>query len=291
MNLEAARAALTLFPGEDAGAFVSGLFALDAETLARASCVLFHAGDPVLTDGGAFPRCDAVAALGPGAYHSVGHLDGVPLVAAEIDDKTVLPAGLASPNLRGLAMRAPGAVWAAAAYASQVLHWARTNRFCGLCAAPMVQRKPLERAMVCTACGHSVWPRLAPCTIALVYDRAGRVLMTRKAEWPAGRYGLVAGFLEPGETLEACVRREVYEETGVRVGRVDYAASQPWPFPHQLMVGYFAEAESNAVSLLDGELEDARWFAHDALPQLPPRLSIARSLVDAWRVTLAPTDR
>ena len=143
----------------------------------------------------------------------------------------------------------------------------------------MSQPVATERARRCGACGHVVYPRVSPCIIVLVHD-GPRMLLTRQASWPVGRYGLVAGFVEAGEALEACVRREVAEETGLDVDEVTYLGSQPWPFPHQLMVGFFARYAGGEVALRDGELEDARWFEAGSLPALPPRLSIARSLIE-----------
>jgi NAD+ diphosphatase len=116
--------------------------------------------------------------------------------------------------------------------------------------------------------------------ICLVHDGADRVLLARQPIWPTGRYSVLAGFVEAGESLEACVRREVGEETGLEVDAIEYQGSQPWPFPHQLMVGFFARYAGGEVVLRDGELEDARWFEPGALPTLPPRLSIARSLIE-----------
>ena len=114
-----------------------------------------------------------------------------------------------------------------------------------------------------------------------------RCLLGRQANWPEGRYSTIAGFVEPGESLEDAVRREVYEETNVRVGQVGYHSSQPWPFPSSLMLGFVAEATSTDIALNDAELEDARWFTRDeltgsGLPRLPFRVSISRRLVDHW---------
>ena len=169
---------------------------------------------------------------------------------------------------------------AAAAYAAQVLHWDRTNRFCGACGRPTVPAAdPAKRAKVCEGCGHEVYPRVSPCTITAIHDGA-RMLLVRAPHFPPGRFGLVAGFVDPGESLEDCVRREAREEVGLELAEVTYLGSQPWPFPHQLMVGFVARAEPAEPRLLDGELAEAGWFAPDALPQLPPRLSIARALIE-----------
>ncbi|MBI5514095.1 MAG: NAD(+) diphosphatase [Deltaproteobacteria bacterium] len=210
----------------------------------------------------------------------LGSLDGTPLWAVELRGDTSLPKGWRSVSLRAATAMVPASVWRAASYASQLLHWDRTASFCGACGS---RTEPVggERARRCPACDHRWYPRVSPCTITLVHD-GDRVLMTRKAEWPAGRYGLVAGFLEPAETLEECARREVLEETGVTVEAPVYQGSQPWPFPHQLMVGFRARYASGEVAHEESELEDARWFPVDALPVLPPRFSIARRLIDDW---------
>lgn len=166
----------------------------------------------------------------------------------------------------------------AAGYASQIAHWDETSRFCPRCATP-TEPVAHERAKRCPNCHLTQYPRVHPAIIVLVY-RPGEVLLTRQATWPAGRYSLIAGFVEPGETLEACVRREVSEEVGVLVDEIRYLGSQPWPFPHQIMVGFVARYADGDVQVDHNELEDARWFAVDDLPLLPPPISIARKIFD-----------
>jgi NAD+ diphosphatase len=137
-------------------------------------------------------------------------------------------------------------------------------------------------------CRREIFPRVDPAIIVLVSD-GDRCLLGRQASWPEGRYSTVAGFVEPGESLEDSVRREVYEETNIRVGTVSYHSSQPWPFPSSLMLGFMAEATSSDITLNDGELEDAQWFTRKELrsgfPKLPFQISIARRLVDYWLAT------
>jgi NAD+ diphosphatase len=143
--------------------------------------------------------------------------------------------------------------------------------------------------MRCTrpGCGTENFPRLDPAIIVLVTDPSGeRALLGRQAAWPAGRYSTIAGFVEPGESLEDAVAREVAEETGVQVGEVRYDTSQPWPFPASLMLGFHAVARTEAITLSDGELEDARWFTRAEIaaghPALPPAGAISARLIDAW---------
>jgi NAD+ diphosphatase len=138
-----------------------------------------------------------------------------------------------------------------------------------------------ELAMLCPACGLRSYPRLAPAVIMSV-SNGGEILLGRARHFPDGMYSTLAGFVEPGETLEDAVRREVYEETGIAIGNIRYFGSQPWPFPHSLMIGFAAETPERAIRLNDGELEDARWFPADALPPLPGKMSIARRLIDAF---------
>lgn len=220
--------------------------------------------------------------VGARARHHLGQLDGAPCLLAVIPPDAPLPEDVRAEGLRGVLAALLPASQSMAAYAAQIAHWDRTTRFCGECGrATEPSPAPERRCKRCPGCHHEWYPRVSPCTITLVYD-GDRVLLTRKAEWPAGRYGLVAGFVDPGESLEDCVRREAWEEAGVRLVDVHYAGSQPWPFPHQLMVGFTARWAGGEAHPRDGELEDVRWFHRDGLPTLPPRLSIARRLLDAW---------
>jgi NAD+ diphosphatase len=141
--------------------------------------------------------------------------------------------------------------------------------------------------LVCTnsSCRHEQFPRLDPAIIVLVSD-GEQALLGRQASWPVGRYSTIAGFVEPGESLEDAVAREVLEETGIEVDRVEYHSSQPWPFPASLMLGFTAHAVTTGVHLRDQELEDARWFTRAALTSdgalLPPRQSISYRLIEDW---------
>lgn len=208
----------------------------------------------------------------------IGILDGMPCMAAQLAMDEAA-AGYAGYDLRQLYGAVPEAEWSVAALAYQLLHWAATSRFCSR-TGHATQAMEGEWATECPECGFIQYPRVSPCTMTLIHD-GDRVLMTRQATWPAGRYGLVAGFVEPGETLEHCVEREIREETGIAVTDIAYTGSQPWPFPHQLMVGFTARYAGGEVVVDRSELEDATWFALDALPTLPPPLSIARRIIDA----------
>ncbi len=173
------------------------------------------------------------------------------------------------------------ATWAAAGRAVQLVEWARCHRYCGRCGAETVE-SPGERARRCARCGLLAFPRLAPAVIMLVERDDGRALLARNARWRGDMYSCLAGFVEPGETVEAAVRREVGEEVGVAIDDLRYHGSQPWPFPHSLMLGFHARYAGGEISCDAREIADARWFSPEDLPDLPGPISIARWLIDDW---------
>ncbi len=173
-----------------------------------------------------------------------------------------------------------------AAHARALALWHSATLYCGKCGSVSQPSAGGNTRRCCNPdCGQEIFPRTDPAIIVLVSD-GDRCLLGRQPSWPEGRYSTIAGFVEPGESLEDAVRREVYEETNVHAGAVRYHSSQPWPFPSSLMLGFVAEATSTDIRLNDGELEDARWFSRDELRSgdvgLPFRISIARRLVDHW---------
>ena len=171
--------------------------------------------------------------------------------------------------------------WIIAGRAVQLLEWRRTHRYCGRCGVA-TEQVPGERAMRCPDCGLLAFPRLAPAVITLITRDDGRALLARNAKFPVPMFSCLAGFVEPGETLEHAVVREVKEEVGVDIGRVAYRSSQPWPFPHSLMIGFRAEWTGGEIEPDGVEIAEADWFGVDDLPPIPPRLSIARTLIDEW---------
>ncbi len=206
-------------------------------------------------------------------------------VAVLLNPSAALPAGHRAFGIRDLFGRIEDEHYAAAGYALQLAHWHHTSRFCMRCGGPLIgMTREWGKRCADDACNWTMYPPVNPCTITVVHD-GEHILLTHKHGW-GPRYGLVAGFVEPGESLEDNVRREVAEEVGVTVGRIDYARSQPWPFPHQIMVGFFAEFAGGEVRIDREELDDARWFHVDALPHIPPPLSIARQLINAWAARL-----
>jgi NAD+ diphosphatase len=175
------------------------------------------------------------------------------------------------------------------AYATAILNWHRNHRFCSRCGSPteMAEAGHVRR---CPECGALHHPRTDPVVIMLVHDR-DRVLLGRQSRWRAGRWSTFAGFVEPGESLEEAVAREVEEEAGVEVADLRYHGSQPWPFPASLMVGFHARYAGGEPVVRDGELEGVRWFGRDELASmargesdlhLPPRVAISRQLIDTW---------
>jgi NAD+ diphosphatase len=190
------------------------------------------------------------------------------------------PEPFAVASLRELWAALGEASWHTAGRAVQLAEWASTHRFCGRCATPTV-RVETERSMRCPACGLLAYPRISPAVIVLV-RRGDEALLARGARFPLPFYSTLAGFVEVGESLEQTVHREIREEVGVEVQGIRYFDSQPWPFPHSLMIGFHAEWASGDIRADGSEILDAQWFKADALPTVPPRLSIARRLIDAW---------
>jgi NAD+ diphosphatase len=210
----------------------------------------------------------------------LGRLEGADCWAAEVPPETPPPpSGWGWEGLRTLFSVLEDAHFALAGRAVQLLDWDRNHRYCGRCGSP-TEAKPDERARVCPACRLTAYPRLAPAVMALV-RRKGEILLGRSPHFPPGMYSALAGFVEPGETLEQCLAREVAEEVGVRVSRIRYFASQPWPFPNSLMIAFVCDWQSGEIRPQAGEIEAASWFDVLQLPKLPSKISIARRLIDA----------
>ncbi len=218
--------------------------------------------------------------LAPVRIQPLGWLDAIPCRSAELPPDAPVPPGFAYVSLRRLHGRINPDLEAVAGTAFQVQHWDRTQQFCGTCGSS-VEPIPGHRSKRCARCERQFFPHVTPAVIVLIED-GPRILMTRQPRFPAGMYGLVAGFVEPGETLEACVARETREETGIEIDDIQYFGSQPWPFPHQIMVGFFARRVGGELVVDRTELEDAAFFDRETMPNLPPTLSIARKLIDVW---------
>ena len=227
------------------------------------------------------PDREEWSALGlpAGAAHRVGDLDGLPAFAVELAAQFEVPPGMALRGLRALWSVLDEAAWKLAGRAVQIVAWDRDHRYCGRCATETVRSETDELARNCPRCGLHHFPRISPAVITLISD-GERMLLARSPHFAPGVYSTIAGFVEPGESLEETVVREIREEVGVEVRDVRYFGSQPWPFPNSLMIGFTAEYVSGEIRFDGVEIEDARWFTGEDLPRLPAPLSIARRLID-----------
>jgi len=214
-----------------------------------------------------------------GSVQYLGDLDGTACVALALPDDAAEPDDWRYAGLRSLFFRLPEALLAIAARAFQIVEWDRTHRYCGRCGTPTAD-KPGERAKECPACGYVAFPRVTPAMMVLV-TRGREVLLARAPRFPPGMFSALAGFVEPGETIEDCIRREVREEVGIEVSNITYFASQSWAFPHSLMIAYTAQYAGGELKPDENEIAEARWFAWDAVPDLPPSISISRRLIEA----------
>ena len=213
------------------------------------------------------------------AEHGLGYFAGDPIYLLELPQPVEL-AGCSWQGLRQLMLQGDAGTFKMLGFASQIGTWARKHRFCGSCAGPM-QPVDGERAMHCPVCAIQHYPRLSPSMIVLV-TRGDEILLARSPRFNQGVYSTLAGFVEAGESVEDCVAREVFEEVGLQVHNLQYVASQGWPFPHSLMLGFHAEYAAGEIVMQAEEIEDARWFALDDLPLLPPPNSISRYLIDLY---------
>jgi len=211
----------------------------------------------------------------------IGSWRGKPLRAITIDSSLALEPSFVSNDFNASNDRIDTQTLTLAGLAKQILHWERQSLHCSRCGA-VTERIDASWGKRCTACNIEHYPHIHPCAIVLV-KRGNELLLTRKAEWAAGRYSLVAGFLDFGESLEECAIREIREETGIEACNVRYVGSQNWPFPAQLMAGFVADYAGGDIQVDLNELEDARWFRSDALPLMPGRRSIARWIIDNFK--------
>jgi NAD+ diphosphatase len=210
--------------------------------------------------------------------HYLGKVNGTDCYAAELSQESPIPRNTAFTNLRRLLGSLDEGLLQLVGRANHLVHWARCHRFCGRCGAPTLE-KPDEKALYCEVCGWVNYPRVSPAVIVAVV-RQRRILLARSTRIRGSFHSVLAGFVEPGETLEACVHREVREETGIEINAIRYFGSQPWPFPDSLMVAFTAEYAAGEINVDPAEILDAGWFAADALPKVPGKYSIARRLID-----------
>ena len=243
---------------------------LKGEPLARTEgeTIRLHRGDR-----------ESVAMLDLSEPLYLGTLGGVPCLAAEADPDADIPVGWAVTSLRTLFGSVSDPEYLLAGYASQMLYWRRTSGFCPVC-GHRTEVRGGDWGRCCPNCGHAAYPHISPATLILIHD-GPRLLLAQKPGWGT-RYSILAGFVEPNESLEDCVRRETSEEVGLEITDLAYAGSQPWPYPHQLMVGFTARYAGGEIVIDTAELERAAWFDVGALPDLPPPVSLSRQMIDAW---------
>lgn len=206
--------------------------------------------------------------------------DGTEVVTYRIDNPhpSTIP-------LRQSYYKLPRELYLKAGKCQELLYWDQNTKYCGVCGAPM--RMDTDISKKCTECGKEIWPQLATAVIALIH-RGDEVLLVQAKNFRTNFYGLVAGFVETGETLEEAVTREALEETGVSITNIRYFGSQPWPYPCGLMVGFHADYVSGELHLQQSEIARAGWFRRDNLPTIPEKLSIARMLIDDWLENFSP---
>lgn len=246
-------------------------------------------GDPETRSKLSLPSFEQLASIKwKTPCHYLGRLDGQPLFAMSpagasvgtdiVDERSLRAAGLFSESLRVLYPRLSREITFLAGRAYHILRWDMHSRYCGTCSTEMSHTKR-ERGKVCPNCGNKNYPRVVPAVITAI-TKGDKILLARNARRGLPHYSLIAGFVEPGETLEECVHRETMEEVGLRIKNLRYFASQPWPFPDALMVGFFAEYAGGKITPEPEEIADAAWYAPNELPTLPGPLSLARRMID-----------
>ena len=232
--------------------------------------------------GPALPQMERFALTGLSHHtpHYLGTIRDLHCFTVALKGEVVLPPSFYLEEFRNLIFNVESELFLVAGRARQVVEWDRNHQFCGRCGTQTVHHDR-DRAKLCPSCGHTQYPRISPCIIVLI-TKGDEVLLARSPNFPPGVFSTIAGFVEPGETLEMAVHREIDEEVGVKVHNLRYMGSQPWPFPHSLMLGFFAEFKEGDIVLNDQEIEEADWWPLHRLPKIPPVGSISRNLIDSY---------
>jgi NAD+ diphosphatase len=241
----------------------------------RDQVVLNEAHSPFLTQEQAEPLMADSSRL------FIGHTKetkSANIYTARLAESTQIPEHMHLSNLRSLVLLEHKSLPQLLGRARQLLDWHENHRFCGRCGGKTAQ-VPQEYSFKCDSCSLYFYPRISPCVIVLI-KRGDHCLLAKGTHRSANFYSTLAGFMEPGETPEQAVKREVWEETGIKVKNIRYFGSQSWPFPSQLMLGYIAEYRSGEITINPDEIEDAQWFHFDDLPTYPPITSIAGRLIE-----------
>ncbi len=256
---------------------------VDEDAVAPAWWFAFQANKMLVSADGAsatVPFVDDFSAFGltVKSRHYLGLLDRHPCYAVEVLDQVSAPRAMMFKGLRELYGEIDEDLFWIGARAVQIVEWDKTHRFCARCGIPLGPQEN-ERAKKCPDCGLLYFPRLAPAVIVLV-EWGDKLLLARSRHFPPGMHSVIAGFVEPGESLEEAVIRELKEEVGISIKDLRYFGSQPWPFPHSLMIGFTASYAAGQITIDDAEIESAGWFTLDDLPTIPGEISIARKLIN-----------
>ena len=229
------------------------------------------------------PYCEDLQELNliPVRTQYLGSLQGHPCYCAELPVNTVSPAGMSFADLRSLYSTFEEDIFLLAGKAMQIVSWDQTHQYCGKCGTTTEELYG-ERAKKCPNCGFISYPRISPAVITAIL-KDNKILLAHAKAFSGNLYSLIAGFVEPSETLEECVQREIMEEVNLKVKNIKYWGSQPWPFPNSLMVGFTAEYESGDLCVDGVEIGDAGWYMVDSLPELPSDISIARKIIN-WYI-------
>lgn len=244
------------------------------------ACWFIFSGDQLLIhdDKKTLPSSSQALQLKREMY--LGTLKDKHLFTGEIESQALAPQGRIWCSIRTLFGVVTDEYYAVAGRAMQLLSWDRSHTYCGSCGSETFTRET-ERCRECPSCGSLAYPKIAPAIMALV-KKDNKILLARGPHFPEKFYSVIAGYVDPGETLEQCVGREVFEEVGIRVKNIRYFGSQPWPFSQSLMIAFTCDWENGEISMDPAELTHAEWFDPTHLPQLPPRLSISRILIDSY---------
>lgn len=243
-------------------------------------CFVFRRRELLVTESFEIPNVEALnrAELGSVRSQYLGSLGETHCHSVELPPDASAPPAMSFHDLRALYGRMDETLHALAGRAVQIMEWDRTHQYCGACGKP-TDLSDADRSRICPDCRIPHYPRLSPAMIVAV-ERGDEILLARAPHFPPGIYSVLAGFVEPGESAEQAVAREVMEEAGIRIKDIRYFGSQPWPFPNSLMLGFQASYESGEIRLEDDEIEDARWFKADAMPSFfRGRMSISQWLI------------
>ena len=264
--------------------------AAPAEPAAPALWFAFHKAELLIAQsagGVCLPHCRDLAELGLSSVRRIylGTYAGSHCYVSELAHADALPDGHTLQGLRAVLGGPDPALGNLAGRAFQIMEWDRNHQYCSRCGTPTEVRSD-ERSRVCPSCRYTTYPPVSPAIMILIV-RGREILLARKKDWPQGRYSALAGFVEPGEELEDTVHRETREEVGLEIKNLRYFGSQPWPFPHQLMIAFTADYAGGDITPDGIEIEEAAFFDVGKLPNLPAGISISRRMIDAVSAKLA----